>query len=190
MPDLLVIDQQNQPQPNAGRRAYGSNQNAPTPVHTGIISKDHHQPSSNYHHLQPETASLINLQPVHPAPDEITFECIIGFDRRKDKNLIVKWHHEDRQEPIYQWIPELNKRSIAANYRPHIVPIVSSTNSNSNLNNNNNNNENNNRQSATHLSEIQPTPNTNNLMNGATNDSQVIEAGFKLVNPSKELGGK
>lgn len=87
---------------------------------------------------------------------QITFECLISYDKRKDKNLIVKWHHDDRFEPIYQWIPGLNKRSIAPQYRAYIAPIVGANLDQANQ----------------------------------SSANQLLEAGFKLIKPSKELGGK
>lgn len=147
VPDLLVIDQHHhQNQPRTSLAKFGLLAGRPDRIQNTSSS-------------EPETASLIN--PQDPSiKDEITFECLITFDPRRDKNLIVKWHHDDRIEPIYQWIPELNKRSIAPQYRAHIEPMVAATNLSS------------------------------KGRDSAAGQMQLLEAGFKLVKPSKELGGK
>lgn len=77
----------------------------------------------------------------------------------------MKWHHDDRIEPIYQWIPELNKRFIAPQYRAYIAPIGSTNQQHDLLGANSN-------------------------QNATSNQIQLLEAGFKLVRPSKELGGE
>ena len=128
---------------------------------------------------EPEAASLITRDPTggggadQVAPNQqvqqITFECLVSYDKRRDKNLIVKWHHDERNEPIYQWIPELNKRSIAPQYRPYIVPIVGASSNNSN--------------SSTSGSELLAQNKTRPVLS-------LLEAGFKLYRPTKELGGK
>ena len=144
VPDLVVIDQLNLVQQQHQQQARSSDAHKPPLVSGGGPE-------------QPEAASLINSQ---DQQQQFTFECLVGFDKKRDKNLIVKWHHDERNEPIYQWIPELNKRSIAPQYRAFIVPIVGSTTG------------------------VPSGPDAGN------NTNQVLEASFKLVRPSKELGGK
>lgn len=134
---------------------------------------------NNYN--QPEAASLINTPDLNSANSTdshyVTFECLISFDKRKDKNLVVKWHHDDRIEPIYQWIPELNKHSIAPRYSPYIAPIISQQPSSlmgsTDLQHAN---------AGTGQSTTSPSFNSNQI--------QLLEAGFRMVRPSKELGGK
>lgn len=170
VPDLVVIDQQNQQQlPSIHQNGRSV---------TGADQHPHRAQNANQNN-QPEAASLINMQDLNSAnasdPHYITFECLISFDKRKDKNLIVKWHHEDRVEPIYQWIPELNKRSIAPRYMHYIVPIVTS-----------------------HSPSLVTTSDSHNPSSGSSpvtsdfgsNQIQLLEAGFRMVRPSKELGGK
>lgn len=163
VPDLLVIDQQHK-------------QTQQTPLVPSRLS-GHIDKSSSLGSGQPEISSLYNQ--AESSKEEIVFECLISFDRRKDKNLIVKWHHDDRIEPIYQWIPELHKRSITPQYRSNIIPIISVANP-------------------------QPYSDTRQYLNQTTSDNssnssqtydsssyiQTLEAGFKLVKPSKELGGE
>lgn len=160
VPDLVVIDQLNQPH-LLHQQSRPSEQNKAT------------QSINQNLNNQPEAASLINGQDLNHTNDsqqsQITFECLISFDRRKDKNLIVKWHHDDRIEPIYQWIPELNKRSIAPQYRAFIAPIVSGQQA---------------------LLSDSPPANGSNGSGGPNQAIASLEAGFRLVRPSKELGGK
>lgn len=196
VPDILVIDQQ-QPQHLQSQLFMGSKYPA---GNNAAVQVDKAQVVANSN--QPETASLVNPQELNGSntKDEITFECLISFDKRRDKNLIVKWHHDDRIEPMYQWIPELNKRSIAPQYRAHIIPILSSA-------------------SLLQTPTIDPRQAGLGSSNGAIqltsgsgsgsgggnfsaqaqdsmsssqdrNQIQILEAGFKLVKPSKELGGK
>lgn len=157
VPDLLVIDQM-------ATTAIGS-QPATLPTQnawaTGSATAKLNQSAGR---SQPEAASLINAA-TSAEPMQITFECLVGYDKRRDRNLVVKWHHDERLEPIYQWIPELNKRSIAPQYRAYIVPIVTAN------------------QTATSSTSMNREPDS-----FASN--QTLEAGFKLVRPSKELGGK
>lgn len=161
VPDLVVIDQSNQ---------------QPHRFHQGLDHAAQLTARSNGQN-QPEAASLINMDLSGNATStdslqqaqQITFECLISYDKRKDKNLIVKWHHDDRVEPIYQWIPALNKRSIAPQYRAYIAPIViSSPTADSQLN----------------VAAAPPN------QTAANSQIQTLEAGFKLVRPSKELGGR
>lgn len=166
VPDLVVIDQLNQQQQGRSLDHLHKTQNINLPTNN-----------------QPEAASLINTQDLNSndqQQSQIKFECLISFDRRKDKNLIIKWHHDDRVEPIYQWIPELNKRSIAPQYRAYIAPIVTTPQQHQ-------------QQQSQQVIDSQSmllglnqnvTPNLN------SNQTQLLEAGFKLVRPSKELGGK
>lgn len=126
---------------------------------------------------QPEAASLIHSQDLNSNDQQhmnpITFECLISYDRKKDRNLIIKWHLDDRTEPIYQWIPELNKRSIAPQYRSYIAPIIAP------------------QQSAIPTQESGPFGGINSTSpGGSPSQTQLLEAGFKLVRPTKELGGK
>lgn len=178
MPDLVVIGQQQQQQnhPNSrfqsapGDELRAARFSAPT-----TAARNQQQ--------QPEAASLITSgqpqQGANLATNEqlITFECLISYDKRKDKNLIVKWHHDERNEPIYQWIPELNKRSIAPQYRAYIMPVASSSGHQFN-------------QSAPFG--LQPSEGAQHLSSSSSSASnnQTIEASFKLVRPTKELGGK
>jgi len=161
VPDLVVIDQLNQPQlPNQHPGRQSSEQNK---------TQNINPPNSKN---GPEAASLINGHDLsaNEAQSQIVFECLISFDKRKDKNLIVKWHHDDRIEPIYQWIPELNKRSIAPQYRAYIAPVAP------------------NPQQATRTLDAQAGSNQNSST--SSNQTQLLEAGFRLVRPTKELGGK
>lgn len=121
-----------------------------------------HQSQLNLQSGLPEAASLIN-EPQLPAQRQqpTTFECLVSFDRKRDRNLVVKWHHDERQEPIYQWIPELNKRSIAPQYRAFIAPV---------------------------LSQFQLRQEERSE-SGANSTLSLVEAGFRLVRPTKELGG-
>lgn len=161
VPDLVVIDQQNQPQlsPNTNHnRLYGSDSaNQRTSASTGN---------------QPEAQSLINANQdlaTNDLQSQITFQCLVSYDKRKDKNLIIKWHHDDRAETIYQWIPELNKRSIAPQYRAYIAPIVAAPMD---------------WQIGAGLNLSSP------ASSSLTNQTQLLEAGFRLIRPSKELGGE
>lgn len=163
VPDLVVIDQQNQPHFQ------------PAVVQSKLYSPDQTNYRGGFNtslNNQPEAQSLINSNQDLTSSDlqsQITFQCLISYDKRKDRNLIIKWHHDDRAETIYQWIPELHKRSIAPQYRAYIVPIVS-------------------------------TPVDWQISNGfnlsspgvssPTNQTQLLEAGFRLIRPSKELGGE
>lgn len=168
MPDLVVIDQFNQAHQSQGKSldALSSRLNAASAQAIAHGRITNLEPNG-----QPEAASLINNPEAALQLQQITFECLVSFDRRKDKNLIVKWHHDDRAEPIYQWIPELNKRSIAPQYRAFIAPIVSASSNQS--------------QQSYDNSQTQTAPHNN-----PTNSTQTLEAGFRLVRPSKELGGK
>ena len=172
MPDLVVIDQFNQAhqsQVKSGLDPVNSRMNAATAVSAQATANGritNLEPNG-----QPEAASLINNPEAALQPQQITFECLVSFDRRKDKNLIVKWHHDDRAEPIYQWIPELNKRSIAPQYRAFIAPIVSASSN----------------QTQQSYDNTQTVP--HNISTNST-QTQTLEAGFRLVRPSKELGGK
>lgn len=164
VPDLVVIDQQQsafrtqqqqqQQQPEAAS-LINQSQLASDLVHTQSLA--HNNTQNEPHHQQQQQQQL----PVNT----VTFECLISYDKRKDKNLIVKWHHDDRVEPIYQWIPELNKPLIAPHYRSYISPITAQ----SQLNN--------------QQQQTGPT-------NSTSSNIQLLEAGFKLVRPSKELAGK
>lgn len=55
------------------------------------------------------------------------FDCLVAYDKRVDTNLVVKWHHEQRSEPIFQWIPELGKRAIAPIFKAHLIPSALSS---------------------------------------------------------------
>lgn len=41
--------------------------------------------------------------------DSIVLDCEYIYNEN-DFRLVVKWFFEDNLEPVYQWIPELNKR--------------------------------------------------------------------------------
>lgn len=199
VPDLLVLDQQqNQlgagqlqapPNGNTNRLLIPTNQQTNLPITSNLFDARSNNSSTTATHLRqqqliasklPETASLS----INPTPEEITFECLISFDRRKDKNLIVKWYHEDRPEPIYQWIPELSKRSIASHYRAHIVPVVSSSGLIAIGNNNDGHHlMNRNQQHSDGTNQTHETHQQQQQL-------QLIEAGFRLVKPTKELGGE
>lgn len=164
VPDLVVIDQLNQQQQGRSYDQVHKTQNIN--IHTNN---------------QPEAASLINTQDLNSndqQQSQITFECLISFDKRKDKNLIIKWHHDDRVEPIYQWIPELNKRSIAPQYRAYIAPIVTAASQQQS------------QQAIDSQSTLSGLNQNVSSTNFNLNQTQLLEAGFKLVRPSKELGGK
>ncbi|KAI1292327.1 hypothetical protein HDE_07297 [Halotydeus destructor] len=45
--------------------------------------------------------------------DSVILDCIYSYDEEKDKQLVVKWFFNDDPEPIYQWIPELNSRTLS-----------------------------------------------------------------------------
>lgn len=205
VPDLLVIDPLNQAafqhypnsnsSPNQNQHQHQhqhqgrSSDHLHTQQTTGPSSASSGSSSSSQlnSNNQPEAASLINMSTTsgQSATDlsgaggreplqQFTFECIISFDKRKDKNLIVKWHHDERNEPIYQWIPELNKRSIAPQYRPFIAPIVSGQIESQQL-----------TSPTQTLAQNVSTP-----LNTNQSQIQLLEAGFRLVKPTKELGGK
>lgn len=178
VPDLVVIEQQNLH--NNQAVVVAKQQLAAA---ADMTSGRQHQ-LQQQHKTQPEAASLINdlttiansnvnsasqLEAIgqqQQLGNQITFECLISYDRKKDRNLIIKWHHDDRVEPIYQWIPELNKRSIAPQYRAFIAPIINS----------------NNQQVG------DATTTATNTGNG--NQTQLLQAGFRLVRPTKEHGGE
>lgn len=173
VPDLVVIDQLNQQQlptinPNQARSEQQKQQQRT-------------MQNLNYQN-QPEAASLINTLDLNSAnmndSHYVTFECLISFDKTKDKNLIVKWHHDERHEPIYQWIPELNKRSIAPRYMPYIVPLVSQQQAGSSL------------MGTTDLQHNSGPSQSTSTPGSNSNQIQLLEAGFRMVRPSKELGGK
>lgn len=109
VPDILVLDSsavQLQAQQQAptwlAQTTAPSNSNAPI---GGQLSSA----------AAPEQSAQVTQQ-------SMRFECLVAYDKRSDKNLVVKWFHDDEPEPILQLIPELNKRSVAAKYRAHIVP--------------------------------------------------------------------
>lgn len=173
VPDLVIIDQLNQ------QKSPTANLNGRS-VSVATDQQLHRTINAN-HHNQPEAASLTTTLDLNSANSNdshyVTFECLISFDKRKDKNLVVKWHHDDRIEPIYQWIPELNKRSIAPRYLPYIAPIVS-------------------QQPSAQIASTDSQHAYSGIGQGETtsgintNQIQLLEAGFRLVRPSKELGGK
>lgn len=185
VPDLVVIDQLNQQQHQLTRVGAPTNEQKQQQQQLQI---QHRTQNVNLNtDSQPEAASLINSQDLSSSnlneqQQQITFECLISFDKRKDKNLVVKWHHDDRIEPIYQWIPELNKRSIAPQYRAYIAPIVAPAGQpivGSSLSPEATQQGFNGSMVATNI----------NSQNGSQ-QIQLLEAGFRLVRPSKELGGK
>lgn len=160
LPDLVVIDQLNQPQLHQNGA-----QRPPNPA--AADQRQLRAKSPSLATIQPEAQSLINAnanQDLAPAQQDshaqITFQCLVSYDKRKDKNLIIKWHHDDRTETIYQWIPELNKRSIAPQYKAYIAPIISAP--------------------------LDWAGSSNQSSAGV----QLLEAGFRLVRPNKELGGE
>lgn len=178
MPDLVVIDQLNQQHHQQQQQQYHNIRSSPHD-NTATYAKSQSINTNN----QPEAASLITAQDLttNDSQSQITFECLISFDRKKDRNLIIKWHHDDRIEPIFQWIPELNKRSIAPQYRAYIIPNTS--------------NQQTSRESSVPLNSTMASgsgalTNTNTGSSTNSNQIQLLEAGFKLVRPTKELGGK
>lgn len=179
VPDLVVIEQTS----NQVQSARSSDLHRPFNTHLGGAhpggqpqQQQQQQPATNHNNPnQPEAASLINnldLSSPREQP-QVTFECLIGFDKKKDKNLVIKWHHDERVEPIYQWIPELNKRSIAPQYRSYIAPIVGPP-----------------ATAFNNSGAMSPTAGQNVSSNANPNQIQLLEAGFRLIRPSKELGGK
>ena len=66
--------------------------------------------------------------------DSIILDCVYSLDEANDKyKLVVKWFFRDDPVPVYQWIPELNKRTYSprfANkidtnfYIPHASPLT------------------------------------------------------------------
>lgn len=193
VPDLVVVDQpqlnQQQQQPPPPIQLARSTSDPPG---SHLRTQSIHPPPNNLaqqQQQQPEAASLINFQ--DPSSGSInasggsheqqqqqllTFECLISYDRKKDKNLIIKWHHDDRVEPIYQWIVELDKISIAPQYKPYILANNSTAS-----------------QRALQLDwqqQQQPRTAVGNSTANVNSNNQLLEAGFRLIRPSKELGGK
>lgn len=195
VPDLVVVDQpqlnQQQQQPPPPIQLARSTSDPPG---SHLRTQSILPPPNNLaqQQQQPEAASLINFQ--DPSSGSInasggggheqqqqqqllTFECLISYDRKKDKNLIIKWHHDDRVEPIYQWIVELDKISIAPQYKPYILANNSTAS-----------------QRALQLDwqqqQQQPRTAVGNSTANVNSNNQLLEAGFRLIRPSKELGGK
>lgn len=169
VPDLVVIDQLNQHQQYQQQHNQHHHQQL-----AKSTDQTHRTQNINLNsNSQPEAASLINIQDLsaNEQQSQITFECLISFDKRKDKHLVVKWHHDEQPEPIYQWIPELNKRQIAPQYQAYIAPIVA-------------------QQPLALDSQLLAGLNQNGTTIANLNQTQLLEAGFRLVRPSKELGGK
>lgn len=184
MPDLFVIDRQAQHHSIGSYNNYSGLQLLDQPVAASLItsiSNQQQQPAdSNYSN---PIVHQINQQQQQPY---LTFECSISYDRAKDKNLIVKWHHDDRLEPIYQWIPELSKLSIAPQYRAFIVPLISQQQQQpTSRKSNERPSSNNSPQQQQHNVQAPSEP---PMM--SQEQQQTIEAGFRLVRPSKELGGE
>lgn len=49
--------------------------------------------------------------------ESIILDCIYSLDENKDKiKLVIKWFFKDDPIPIYQWIPELDKRSVSPRF--------------------------------------------------------------------------
>ena len=56
--------------------------------------------------------------------ESIILDCIYSLDENKDKiKLVIKWFFRDDPVPIYQWIPELNKKS----YSPRFINKIDDT---------------------------------------------------------------
>lgn len=47
-------------------------------------------------------------------------DCDYSFENSKDTQLVVKWFFNDDPFPIYQWIPEHNRRSTSPRFRDRI----------------------------------------------------------------------
>lgn len=43
--------------------------------------------------------------------EPVILDCVYTYDANEDQHLVVKWFFNDDPKPIYQWIPDLNKRS-------------------------------------------------------------------------------
>lgn len=53
----------------------------------------------------------------------VILDCIYTFDAEDDKKLVVKWFYRsdsaknDDPVPLYQWIPELNSRTLSPRFK-------------------------------------------------------------------------
>lgn len=48
----------------------------------------------------------------------VTLDCVYSYDPG-DVKLVVRWFHNDSPEPIYQWIPEPDRRYVGELIRPY-----------------------------------------------------------------------
>lgn len=48
--------------------------------------------------------------------DSVVLDCIYSYTY-EDQQLVVKWFFNQDPKPIYQWIPDLNKRSYSSSPR-------------------------------------------------------------------------
>ncbi|OQR70302.1 hypothetical protein BIW11_11714, partial [Tropilaelaps mercedesae] len=67
--------------------------------------------------------------------DSVVLDCVYQYSLEEDQQLVVKWFFNQDPKPIYQWIPDLNKRSYSkSRFEGHIdrhfeVPPPSTPNS-------------------------------------------------------------
>ncbi|XP_050034412.1 uncharacterized protein [Dermacentor andersoni] len=62
--------------------------------------------------------------------DSVVLDCVYNANR-EDEHLVIKWFLNDDPQPIYQWIPELNKRFVSSRLKDRINLDYSLTNGNS-----------------------------------------------------------
>jgi len=188
VPDLVVLDQQLAMLNNQLQLQTMGPQSAPN-YHQRPDTQTQAWAQQTGPKHQPQAASLVN-EPLRQQQQQqqqqlntlnhhqINFECLVSFDKKRDKNLVIKWHHDERSEPIYQWIPELNKRTIAPQYRGFIVAAAAGGGVPSG--------------GAGLAGHSSGAPNSTGSAQDHSADGQlqVLEAGFKLVRPTRELGGE
>ncbi|XP_077525416.1 uncharacterized protein LOC144136725 [Amblyomma americanum] len=62
--------------------------------------------------------------------DSVLLDCVYNVNR-DDEQLVIKWFLNDDPHPIYQWIPELNKRFVSSRLKDRINLDFSLSNGNS-----------------------------------------------------------
>ncbi|KAL3176340.1 hypothetical protein MRX96_010528 [Rhipicephalus microplus] len=62
--------------------------------------------------------------------DSVVLDCVYNANR-EDEHLVIKWFLNDDPQPIYQWIPELNKRFVSSRLKDRINLDYSLSNGNS-----------------------------------------------------------
>lgn len=61
--------------------------------------------------------------------DSVLLDCVYNVNR-EDEHLVIKWFLNDDPQPIYQWIPELNKRFVSNRLKDRINLDFSLSNGN------------------------------------------------------------